>query len=340
MSRAQLTSTVEQNTGGAVSPFVAGKNKIINGDFGIWQRGTSITYGGSIQYMADRWSYGSGNLGATISQQSSGLTGLPYAMRIQRPSGYTNTAPMKMHQNLESKTSYIMAGQTVTLSFYARAGANFSPSSSQIAVYIYSGTGTDENVDSSYTGQATVASSTPTLTTSWQRFTLTGTVASNATELALRFQSTPTGTAGTNDYYDITGVQLEIGAVATLFSTASGTLQGELALCQRYGFLQASGANQHLLTTEADGSGTPYAIVQFPVLMRTSPTLKQNTGSSYYRYITGGAGSAYFSSFTNDIITPQYGGYYTTGLTGVVGGSSGRFLTNSSSSYIFWDAEL
>ena len=271
MSRAQQTSTVEQNTGGAIASFVAGKNKIINGDFGIWQRGTSITYGGSIQYIADRWSYGSGNLGATISQQSSGLTGLPYAMRIQRPSGYTNTAPMKMHQNLESKTSYIMAGQTVTLSFYARAGANFSPSSSQIAVYIYSGTGTDENVDSSYTGQATVASLTPTLTTSWQRFTLTGTVASNATELALRFQSTPTGTAGTNDYYDITGVQLEIGAVATPFSTASGTVQGELALCQRY-YWQCDLSSVFLIYGAGFSSSAAAFVTYLPVTMRTTPS--------------------------------------------------------------------
>ena len=51
MSRAQLTSTVEQNTGGAVSPYVAGKNKIINGDFGIWQRGTSFSNPANETYL-------------------------------------------------------------------------------------------------------------------------------------------------------------------------------------------------------------------------------------------------------------------------------------------------
>ena len=54
MSRAQLTSTVEQNTGGAVAPFVAGKNKIINGDFAINQRAFSSTTTQST-YMFDRW---------------------------------------------------------------------------------------------------------------------------------------------------------------------------------------------------------------------------------------------------------------------------------------------
>ena len=54
MSRSQVTSTVEQNTGGAVAPFVAGKNKIINGDFYVNQRNFSSTTTSSV-YMFDRW---------------------------------------------------------------------------------------------------------------------------------------------------------------------------------------------------------------------------------------------------------------------------------------------
>jgi hypothetical protein len=238
MTRARDVADTQENLGGGVPPFVAGKNAVINGALQIWQRGTSIANTASTVYTADRWVTVGTPAAFTISRQATGdTTNLPsiqYCARIQRNSGQTNTTNFDLVQGLETSNSIPFAGKTVTLSFYARAGANYSPTSSILAAALYSGTGTDQSPTAAFTGQVAVINQNATLTTTWQRFTYTASVASTATQLKTIFTMGPTGTAGAADYYEITGVQLEAGSVATPFTTATGTIQGELAACQRY----------------------------------------------------------------------------------------------------------
>jgi hypothetical protein len=257
-------------------------NAIINGGMDIWQRGTSTNITSTYAYSADRWqvaaSGASGTLGTVTRQAVSDTTNLPtiqYCARVQRTAGSTATQAPVLNLSLESSDSYRFAGQTVTVSYYARAGANYSSASSALAYYLFSGTGTDQNIGTAgFTGQATTASGTATLTTTWQRFTYTATVAATATQLALWFQFTPTGTAGAADYFEITGVQLELGSVATRFKRSSGgTIQGELAACQRYYFRAVQDAAFSQFAAGAATSADGYlAFLQMPVTMRVAPT--------------------------------------------------------------------
>lgn len=213
-------------------------NAVINGGFDVWQRGTSFAPPPAVYTAntADRWNSFRGGFatGFTVSRQSASLTGFQYCARVQRDSGNTSTAQITFNQTLESVNSIPFAGQAVTLSFYARAGANYSASGGAFTMGVSSGTGTDQNVQSGFTGNTVVLTASATLTTSWQRFSATGTVSSSATQLGLASSFTPVGTAGAADYFEITGVQLEAGAVATPFRRNADSIQAELAACQRY----------------------------------------------------------------------------------------------------------
>jgi len=250
-------------------------NGLINGAMEIWQRGTSglaTATGANNGYTADRWqvyraSYASGVTGL----QSTGTGPCRYALRVQRTAGNTSTAGIFVNQTLETANSEIYAGQQVTFSGWFRRGANFSAASNVMVMRILSGTGTDERVASGFTGQTTVISQNKTLTTSWQRFSVTGTVSSSAIQLAVVFSYTPSGTAGADDWLEVTGAQLEIGAVPTPFQHSSGTVAGELNACQRY--YQRYGGTASMVVAHGAGSGTTVtnAWLNFPV-MRIAPT--------------------------------------------------------------------
>jgi hypothetical protein len=274
MTRAYNTATTQQNSGGAVTPITAGKNAIINGGMDIWQRGTTFSpsAGAGNLFMPDRWIYYKGGGTYTVSRQSSGLTGIQYCARVQRTAASTDTNIIYSSYNFESADSYRFAGQTITFSFYARKGADYSASGSTLAVYMSYGTGTDQNITT--TGQTSLATNSATLTTSWQRFTTSVAVPSTATQLFIQTSFTPVGTASTNDYYEITGIQVEAGSVATPFSRAGGTIQGELSAAQRYYTRESVTNGYSYLRGFGNATTTSLAriIVPFPVEMRVKPT--------------------------------------------------------------------
>ena len=258
-------------------PFT--KNLTLNSSLNVWQRGTSFTAGADI-YTADRWTAGraASASGLTLTRQVTGdTTNLPniqYCARVQRDSGNTGTGILKFYQSFETLNSIPYVGETVTFSFYARAGANFSATSSNLEAYLLSGTGTDGSVVPGFTGQATVCgSATNVLTTTWQRFTFTGTVAVTATQLGIRFYYAPTGTAGAADYFEVTGVQVEVGNQASPYTPAGSTYQAELAMCQRY-YYRVGGNNVYERFGQGYATSTTNVTVTFnqPVTMRIAPS--------------------------------------------------------------------
>jgi hypothetical protein len=318
----------------------------------IWQRGTSIALAASTNYLSgfstDRWQTGTGaNQAITISRQAtSDTTNLPfiqYCARYQRNSGQTGTGTLIFAQSFESANSVPLAGRAVTFSFYARAGANYSAASSALLYQVYSGTGTDQNIFSgSYTGAVAAINSSATLTTTWQRFTATATLATNTNELAVQFLYVPVGTAGAADFFEVTGVQLELGSVATSFSRAQGTIQGELAACQRYYFRQSANVSQ-----TSTGIGIGYAasatnaqiIIKAPQTMRIPPTAVEFSNVAFQNY--GGASYALSGIAMNGVISNETFIQVEGTMSGATAGHVGRWLVNNNAAgYIGFTSEL
>lgn len=316
------------NFGGAQG--AAGKNRVINGGFDNWQRGTSFTnlHG----YNADRWLA----TGATavplqvISRQTitpgdlSG-TSLQYFWRqnVTNVNGATN---ISNQTRIEDVTTF--AGQTVTLSFYAKAD-----SARTITMSL------NQNFGSGGSGDYFGANNTFNITTAWTRF-----------QVSVDLPSISGKTIGANNFLyvnatmplstftiDWTGVQLELGAVATPFTRAGGTIAGELLACQRYYYRNTDTTSADVFLNSGMASSTTEIIcsVALPVCMRTKPSVLESVNVRIYDNVNVISPSAAVLGGS----TPFIGQVVYT-VTGATQFRPYKVIGNAGLSYIGFSAEL
>jgi hypothetical protein len=329
------TSTGLRYTAGTVQ-----SNPVLNSAFQIAQRGTSISVAANTRaYTLDRWdALTNPSQACTISRQATGdTTNLPniqYAARFQRNSGQTGTGVVYFANSFETINSLPFAGKTVTFSFYARAGANYSSSGNALSASVATGTGTDQAILTGYTGTATPITVNATLTTTWQRFTGTAALSSSLNEMCLYFNYAPTGTAGANDYFEVTGVQIDIGSVALPFRTYAGTIQGELAACQRYYYRSTGYSGSRYCTGFNETTTNFIAYLRSAVTMRVTPTAVDYSNLQTY----DGA----FRTVTNVALVGSVQDVFCVNCTvsGVTANQSGVLSGSNASSFIGFSAEL
>ena len=243
-------------------------NYIINGAFDIWQRGTSFTSSGV--YTADRFRQfhdGSG-VSKTISRQTFSPNALNVAgfgeeeffFRYQVTSAGTSNTYHFVDVLVEDVRT--LAGQTATLSFWAKSAAT-SPIQANIIQNF--GSGGSSEVDTTFVSLANTS-------TSWNRFigtitipSISGKTVGAGSHIYIRF-SMPANTTFTMDLW---GVQLEAGSVATPFKRNANSLQAELAACQRYYWQPKTHTS---FTAYSFSSTLTYCTVNLPVTMRATPT--------------------------------------------------------------------
>ena len=241
----------------------AGKNFLINGGMDFWQRSTSAAATAGSYNAPDRWWCYINSGAATVSRESSIVpAGSQYAMKIASTGAGTSVF---YGQVIETANAIQLAGQTFTLS--AKVAASTSVGLSFIVQY-------NTSVDSTASWTTVTATSGGTATpTSTTYVSMSGVYAMPSTAKTIRigFQHTSTVASGVDTY--IGQIQAEIGFVATAFSRAGGTIQGELAACQRY-YWRSTGGGLFALYAQGLAVLTTAAqiFMQFPITMRAIPT--------------------------------------------------------------------
>jgi len=251
------------------------RNRIINGGMQVWQRGTSFSSPASGSYTADRMYVGwTGAAPASVAQVT-GPTGFTYAARI---TGAASNTLVTFGQKIESVNCADLASKTVTVSVVLSASV-----AQTFTWAIFYANATDNFATSTQ-----ISTGTWSVTTSAATYTATISLPSQAAN-GLQFQVYPNSAgAFTSGTFDITGLQLEQGSVATPFERRQ--YGQEVSLCQRYyckTFSLGTAPGNNITSTGAlkgasrNGSTTePSANWKFPVSMRTEPTVTlYNTGS-------------------------------------------------------------
>jgi hypothetical protein len=291
-------------------PLAGFRNAIINGNFDIWQRGTSSSGFGYV--AADRWLNATEGSACTMSRLSwavgDNTTGsnpkFLCRMAVTSVAGAANF--VQLAQRIEGVQTF--SGQQVTYSFWAKADANKT-----IAVDFNQNFGTGGSPSAAVGG---IGAAKHNLTTSWQKITGTVSVSSVGGKtlgsggndmLIFRiwfdagsdFNSNTDTLGQQSGTFDIAQVQIEPGPVATPFERRPiGT---ELALCQRY-FCKTfnqdvapatnTGDRRGALTYTYGAAGGFRTQWTYPVEMRAVPTLagfNPNAANGSWRDINNNA---------------------------------------------------
>ena len=240
---------------------VSFRNKIINGNFSIWQRGPQLQapagpVAGIVGFASDRWSWQADTDTGTFNPADLGmarglfLPGEAAAAGIEEDpqqymrfesvlSGSAGNAGSQLVQRIEKVETF--NGRTATLSFWARTESG----SGTIALSLFQFFGTGGSTPVTLPASVDIA-----LTTAWTYYTVSFPIPSVSGKtidyandsLRVRFHNyidsalaTLFGFVGPINFtgiLNITNIQIEEGASATSFEKKS--LQEEIGMCQRY----------------------------------------------------------------------------------------------------------
>ena len=282
------------------------KNYLINGGFAVAQRGTSFTSTGGANnddtYTLDRWYILSdGNDAIDVTQDTTTVpTNGQFAIALDVE---TTNKKFGIATIIENKDIIGLVGNTVTFSFKAKVSATTKLDNVKAAIVAWSSTadavtsdivaawgaeGTNPSLNTFLTYENTPVNLN--LTTSYATYSVSAAVDTGATTNLILFIWSDVTDTTLGDFLFIAESKLELGSSASAFQHATGTIQGELAACQRYYYRTTSlSAGSHFGVGMAYGATNAICNVTFPVTMRDRPTAVEVSGTAtdYGLYLPG-----------------------------------------------------
>lgn len=324
------------------------KNIFINGDFDIWQRGTSQTNSGVLS--DDRWENGIGGSTQSVTREvfTPGQTKVPgnpkYFSRTAVTSAVGASNLAAKWQNVENVVNH--SNKTITASFWAKADSNIDIATE---FYQYYGSGGSPSGVTSAIGVETFS-----LTTEWKKFTTSayipstngktlGTDGNDFFAFIFWFESGTVYAPRNNSLghqsgiFDIAQVQVEASDQATEFEQRH--ISEELKLCQRY--FQKS-YNIDITPGDAGSEGAIFELglrnhltatvgANFKTTMRAIPTITTYS-------VTNGTPGTVLNGANGDVPVTSINNVSTTGWPTTI--VSGALTTNGCFFHYTADAEL
>jgi hypothetical protein len=346
---------------------LSNRNVIINGAMQVAQRGTSVAgITASNYYTVDRWRTAVGSLGTwTQSQEADAPTGSGFRNSLKLLCTTANAAPATTSEmrvltklegfNVQQFLKGTASAKSFALSFWVKSNTTgtyiaelFDADNSRTVSASYTisvsatwekktiifpadttGAFTNDNnlsLDVAFFMGAGTDYTSGTLQTTWATLTAANR-AVGQTNLA----------AATSNYWQITGVQLEVGSVATPFETED--ISTTLGKCQRYYCRITSG---YLGWGLAYATTSISALTKFPTTMRVAPAAVETTGTAanYLQVLSNTATQVCNSVPTFQRASTESGEVLAVSAsTGLVQGNA-TFLLASGAAYLGFSAEL
>ena len=367
-----LTDIDAQRLGDSVADKLGVRNLIINGAMQVSQRTTSTTGVTTGEYRAcDRWRLNVGALGTwTIEQSTDAPNGFSNSFKATCTTADASPASsdaLQFYQRIEAQNLQHLAfgtsdAKAFTVSFYIKSNKTGSATLS-----MYQNDNSNKQFSTSYTVNSANTWEYKTITipgdtaglfnndnglglalewwlnsgsdftggshsASWTTFDNTNRNASNF------------GLGGAvNDYFQITGVQLEVGNTATPFEHRS--YEEDLTRCQRY--FQGVDTRNDVSQYYSFGVGMwvsaakAYAVMSFQTEMRALPTSVEVSAANTF-FVNSGSQSV--TNFTTIALNQQGRNSGVLAFDGGSGGTNGRvgrwLNNNNNTAYCFFSAEL